>query len=149
MTPEQPSMLPPLKVKHLRRRLNHDIDLHSPPLLRIPDVSAAHRTRGGRALPPGCVQSEPGTQRQVSPPLLGRGSDLNVDSSAVVLVTDGATRRWVKRCASATTMWLTSCARTRTRAPPRPPLLTTEGRAWTPSPDSRTTTSEIQSVQRY
>lgn len=48
----------------------------SAPSLRVSDVSAASRARGGRALPPGGLQGGPRTQRQVSPPLLGRMSHL-------------------------------------------------------------------------
>lgn len=107
--------------------------------LRIPDISAASRTRGGRALPPGGLQSEPSTQRQVSPPSLGRISDLRIYSCAVFLVTDGAARRWMKRCTSATTTWWTSCSGV-SRRTPRLLLVTLsrpERRAWARSSNDR------------
>lgn len=94
------------------------VNCPSSSLLCITDISASSRTRGSRALPPGGLQSEPSTQRQVSPPLLGPISDLRIYSRTVFLVTDGATRRWTKRCTSATTVWLRSCSGVRRHAPP-------------------------------
>lgn len=120
MTAEQLSMLQLQKVKHIFTEWSQTVASKPWPWTSVSTlllcsyvVSAAYRTCRGCALPTGRLQSEPSTQRQVSSPLLGCISDLSVYISAVFLVTDGATRRWTKRCTSVTTMWSTSCGSAR------------------------------------
>lgn len=113
-TPERPSTSQPRKVKptvaEAFQRFAANADL-------LNDVPAASRTRGGRAIPPGGLQSEPSTQRQVSPALPGRLGDLRTYPSAALRLTDGAARRWTRPCTSATMTWWTSCGGVRRRTP--------------------------------